>query len=65
MARGEKAGPTEKGRGESMSIKILDEIISCVREDAPIRDVRIGPFWTAVQTRGCGLASTTFVHEHN
>ena len=47
-----------------MSVKILDEIISCIKEDAPVSDVRIGPFWTAVRTRGCGLASTTFVHEH-
>jgi len=26
--------------------------------------VRIGPFWTAVWSRGCGLASTTGLGEH-
>jgi len=31
-----------------VSVKILDEIISCIKEDAPVSDVRIGPFWTAV-----------------
>jgi uncharacterized protein (DUF4213/DUF364 family) len=37
-----------------------------LREDAPARELRIGRFWTAVWSRGCGLASTTGpgAHEH-
>lgn len=42
---------------------ILDELLSSLREDGQVRDVRIGPMWTAVvaEIRGrirCGLAST-------
>ncbi|MBC7342955.1 MAG: DUF364 domain-containing protein [Clostridia bacterium] len=48
-----------------MSTRILDEIISSVEGDAAVRDVRVGPFWTAVWSKGCGLASTTFVHERD
>lgn len=47
-------------------MKILDDPIGSLRGDAPARDVRVGPFWTAVWSRGCGLASTVGpeVHEH-
>ena len=47
-------------------MKILDDVIATLREDAPVREVRVGPFWTAVLSRGCGLASTVGpeVHEH-
>ena len=44
---------------------VLEEIISTVDGDAPVREVRIGPFWTAVWSRSCGLASTVFEHEHS
>ncbi|MBC7346668.1 MAG: DUF364 domain-containing protein [Clostridia bacterium] len=44
---------------------ILEEILSTVKGDAPVREVRIGPFWTGVWSRGCGLASTWFEHEHS
>ena len=47
-----------------MTITILDRVISSIKKDRPVREVRIGPFWTAVQTDRAGLASTTFVHEH-
>jgi len=39
-------------------MKILDELISTLELGAPVRDVRLGLFHTAVLTRGCGLAST-------
>jgi uncharacterized protein (DUF4213/DUF364 family) len=45
-------------------VNILDDLIGSLREDATARDVRIGPFWTAVWSRGCGLASTTGLGEH-
>lgn len=45
-------------------MKVLEKIIESLPEDAPVKDVRIGPFWTAVLSRHCGLASTTFEHEH-
>ena len=44
---------------------VLEEIISTVDGDAPVREVRIGPFWTGVWSRNCGLASTVFEHEHS
>ena len=39
-------------------MKILDDLISTLKKDAPVKDVRQGPFQTAVLTRSCGLAST-------
>jgi uncharacterized protein (DUF4213/DUF364 family) len=45
-------------------MKILDELISSLNEDGPVRELRIGPFWTAVWSRGCGLASTVVPEEH-
>lgn len=47
-----------------MAVKILDDVIGSLRDDAIAREVRIGPFWTAVWSRGCGLASTTGLGEH-
>ncbi|HHY96125.1 MAG TPA: DUF364 domain-containing protein [Firmicutes bacterium] len=44
---------------------ILAEIISSLAGDAPVKEVRIGPFWTAVWSRRCGLASTTLTYEHH
>lgn len=34
------------------------DLLSTVSEDAVVRDMRQGPFWTAILTRSCGLAST-------
>jgi hypothetical protein len=45
-------------------VKILDDVIATLKEDAPVREVRVGPFWTAVLSRGCGLASTLGPEEH-
>ncbi|NLC11804.1 MAG: DUF364 domain-containing protein [Firmicutes bacterium] len=45
-------------------MKILQDIISTIKKDAPVREVRVGPFWTAVRSRYCGLSSTFFDHNH-
>jgi hypothetical protein len=45
-------------------LKILEELIASLREDAPVREVLIGPFWTAAWSRACGLASTVMPEEH-
>jgi uncharacterized protein (DUF4213/DUF364 family) len=37
---------------------IIDDLLSTLNYDAPVRDIRQGAFQTAVQTRCCGLAST-------
>jgi uncharacterized protein (DUF4213/DUF364 family) len=39
-------------------MNILDDIISTIKEDAPVKEVRTAAFWTAVVSRNCGLAST-------
>ncbi|MEJ2721668.1 MAG: DUF4213 domain-containing protein [bacterium] len=39
-------------------MQILDDVISTLDFDAPVRDVRLGVFHTGVLTRHCGLAST-------
>jgi uncharacterized protein (DUF4213/DUF364 family) len=39
-------------------MKIITDLLSTLNYEAPVRDVRQGPFQTAVMTRGCGLAST-------
>jgi hypothetical protein len=45
-------------------LKILEDLIASLREDAPVREVLVGPFWTAVWSRACGLASTVMPEEH-
>ncbi len=47
-------------------MKILADVIATLKEDAPVREARVSPFWTAVVSRGCGLASTLAPghHEH-
>ena len=37
---------------------IIGDIINSIEGDASVQEVRIGAFWTAVVSRGCGLAST-------
>ena len=39
-------------------MKIINELISTLNCEVPVRDIRQGPFQTAVLTRNCGLAST-------
>lgn len=43
-------------------MRIIDELISKLTYEVPVRDIRQGPFQTAVLTRNCGLASTP--HDH-
>ena len=39
-------------------MKLLDDLISTLNFDAPVRDIRQGVFHTGVLTRYCGLAAT-------
>jgi len=39
-------------------VKIIDDLLSTLDCEAPVRDIRQGPFQTAVLTRHCGLAAT-------
>ncbi len=39
-------------------MKIIDDLLSVLNYNTPVRDIRQGPFQTAVYTRNCGLAST-------
>ena len=47
-------------------MKIIDDLLSQLSYEAPLRDIRQGPFQTAVLTRRCGLASTLHdgTHRH-
>ena len=38
--------------------KILDDLLATLNTEASVKDIRQGPFQTAVLTRHCGLAST-------
>ena len=42
-------------------MKILDELISSLKEDSVVHEVHVCVFWTAVVSKNCGLAST--LHE--
>ncbi len=44
---------------------VLREILNRLEQDAPVKEVRVAPFWPAVWSRYCGLASTVFECEHN
>jgi uncharacterized protein (DUF4213/DUF364 family) len=39
-------------------MRIIEDLLSSLEYDTSVRDIRQGPFQTAVLTRGCGLAST-------
>jgi len=39
-------------------VKIIEDLLSTLDYDSTVRDIRQGPFQTAVVTRNCGLAST-------
>ena len=43
-------------------MKILDNLVYTINLEAKVRDIRLGPFQTAVLTHSCGLAST--LHDH-
>ena len=46
-------------------MKILDDLLSTLNFEADVRDIRQGPFQTAVVTRHCGLASTPRERGHH
>jgi len=39
-------------------MKIIDDLLSTLSYEVPVRDIRQGPFQTAVLTHNCGLAAT-------
>ena len=43
-------------------MKIIDDIISTITDDSPVKEVRACVFWTAVISKNCGLASTLRDH---
>jgi uncharacterized protein (DUF4213/DUF364 family) len=45
-------------RCTSNTMQILQDIMTRLQADAPVKEVRRGLFWTAVVSRHCGLAST-------
>jgi len=47
----------------SDTMKLLDDLISTLNEDSPVREIHACVFWTAVLSRHCGLASS-FHEEH-
>jgi len=46
-------------------VKILDELLATLDFDVRVKDIRQGPFQTAVVTRYCGLASTPHEAAHH
>ena len=46
-------------------MKILDDLLSTLNFEVGVRDIRQGPFQTAVVTRHCGLASTPHDQGHH
>jgi len=48
-----------------VSVKIINDLLSTLDYQAAVKDIRLGPFWTAVLTRNCGLASTPHVPDHH
>ena len=47
-----------QGTNRGIKMTIIGELLSTLSYEAPVRDIRQGPFQTAVLTRNCGLAST-------
>jgi len=43
-----------------MEMKILDDLLNTLRQGEIVKDIRQGPFQTAVLTYSCGLASTLY-----
>jgi uncharacterized protein (DUF4213/DUF364 family) len=39
-------------------MKVLEDLLAWLVHDAPVKEARVGVFWTAVLSRGLGLAST-------
>lgn len=39
-------------------MNLLDDLITSIHEDAPVRSILVGAHWTVVCSRRCGMAST-------
>jgi hypothetical protein len=48
-----------------LSLKIINDLLTALDYQATLKDIRLGPFWTAVLTRNCGLASTPHAPDHH
>ena len=46
-------------------MKILDDLLTTLRDREKVKDIRQGPFQTAVLTRNCGLATTLRDYGHH
>lgn len=46
-------------------MKILDDLLNTLRQGELVKDIRQGPFQTAVLTHNCGLASTLYDYSHH
>lgn len=57
-------GQKANSRG-GKEIKIIDDLLSTLNPEATVRDILQGPYWTAVLTRNCGLASTPHEAGHH
>ena len=45
-------------------MSVLDDLLSSLAEDVPVREVRTCVHWTAVVSKHCGLASTLHYEQH-
>ncbi len=45
--------------------RIIDDLLSNVNAGATVTDIRVGPYWTAVLSRNCGLAATPRAPDHH
>ncbi len=48
-----------------VSVRIINDLLSTLDYQSAVKDIRLGPFWTAVLTRNCGLASTPHMPDHH
>ncbi len=49
-------------------MRILDDLLSSLNDDAPVRSILVGAHWTVVCSRNCGMASTVMTnapHTHS
>jgi uncharacterized protein len=47
----------------SKIMSILDDLLASLEGDAPVEDIRVCVHWSAVLSRGCGLASTLTIDD--